>query len=142
MAVSVESLIPLVVCRDIAAEHDFLVNVLGFASGGLQMDDAGRVVHGEVYASSMPVYLHALSPEHSLAAPGGAPNHGGIMVFVDDVDAHYEEVLTAGVSPDSGPVDQPYGQREYGITDPEGHRWWIATRVRSDAPSQGSAELF
>jgi uncharacterized glyoxalase superfamily protein PhnB len=129
MAESIESLIPLVICRDIAAEHDFLVDVLGFASGGLQTDDAGGVVHGEVYANSMAVYLHALSPEHRLEAPGSAPNHGGIVVFVDDVDAHYEKVLAAGVSPDSAPVDQPYGQREYGVTDPEGHRGWIATRM-------------
>jgi hypothetical protein len=30
---------------------------------------------------------------------------------------------------DSQPVDQPYGQREYGARDPAGHRWWCATPV-------------
>jgi uncharacterized glyoxalase superfamily protein PhnB len=24
-------------------------------------------------------------------------------------------------------MDQPYGQREYGVRDCEGHRWWFAT---------------
>ena len=28
-------IVPLLACSDIAAEHDFLVRVLGFASGGL-----------------------------------------------------------------------------------------------------------
>ena len=28
------------------------------------------------------------------------------------------------------PVDQPYGQREYGARDPEGHRWWFAAPVK------------
>jgi PhnB protein len=129
MAENIESFIPLLACSDIAAEHDFLVNVLGFESGGMQEDDADNVVHGEVCANDMTVYLHALSPEHRLEAPAGAPNHGGIVVFVDDVDAHYDRVLAAGVVPDSEPVDQPYGQREYGVTDSEGHRWWIATRL-------------
>jgi uncharacterized glyoxalase superfamily protein PhnB len=26
--------------------------------------------------------------------------------------------------------DQPYGQREYGARDPEGHRWWFASPLR------------
>lgn len=129
MVNSIGIVIPLLVCNDIAVEHDFLVNVLGFASGGLESDGEGNVVHGEVRANSMAVYLHALSPEHRLEAPSGSANHGGIVVFVDDVDAHYTRVLAAGVTPDSEPVDQAYGQREYGVTDPEGHRWWIAARL-------------
>jgi uncharacterized glyoxalase superfamily protein PhnB len=28
---------------------------------------------------------------------------------------------------DGAPVDQPYGQREYGARDSEGHRWWFTT---------------
>ena len=129
MADNIESLTPLLVCGDIAAEQDFLVEILGFERGGLETDDAGTVIHGEVAVGDTIGYLHALSPEHRLEAPAGSPNHGGFVVFVDDVDAHHDGVVAAGVMPDSAPVDQPYGQREYGVTDPEGHRWWIATRL-------------
>jgi len=129
MSKRIESLVPLLVCRDIRAEQDFLVNVLGFTRGELIADDTGNAVHGEVVAGAVTVYLHALSPEHRLEAPAGSPNHGGCVVFVNDVDAHHASVLAAGVTPDSAPVDQDYGQREYGVTDPEGHRWWIATRL-------------
>jgi uncharacterized glyoxalase superfamily protein PhnB len=27
-------------------------------------------------------------------------------------------------------MDQPYGQREYGVRDPEGNLWYFATRLR------------
>jgi hypothetical protein len=30
----------------------------------------------------------------------------------------------------------PYGQREYGLTDPEGHRWWFATPLSIAEPNQ------
>jgi uncharacterized glyoxalase superfamily protein PhnB len=31
---------------------------------------------------------------------------------------------------DSEPTDQPYGRREYGVRDLEGHRWWFGTPTR------------
>ncbi len=129
MADNIESLTPLLVCGDIAAEQDFLVNVLGFARGEIQADEAGNVMHGEVAVGDVTVYLHELSSEHRLEAPAGSPNHGGFVVYVGDVDAHHESVVAAGTTPDSAPEDKDYGQREYGVTDPEGHRWWIATRL-------------
>jgi uncharacterized glyoxalase superfamily protein PhnB len=55
--------------------------------------------------------------------------NSGLVVQVDDVDAHYQQSRAAGARIDNEPVDQPYGQREYGARDPEGHRWWFATPV-------------
>jgi uncharacterized glyoxalase superfamily protein PhnB len=38
--------------------------------------------------------------------------NSGLVVYVDDVDAHYERARGAGARIDSEPVNQPYGQRE------------------------------
>mgnify|MGYP006174174009 CR=1 FL=1 len=46
---------------------------------------------------------------------------------VDDVDAHYEQARGAGAEIEYEPMDQPYGVREYGAIDPEGHRWAFVT---------------
>ncbi len=54
---------------------------------------------------------------------------GGLAVLVDDVDAHCEHARAAGAVIDHRPQDQPYGRREYGARDPEGHRWWFGTKV-------------
>jgi uncharacterized glyoxalase superfamily protein PhnB len=125
---SISRIIPLVVCEDIAATHDFLVEAFGFESGELYRDGDGRVVHGEVRAGDAAIWLHAVSPDHELASPRAlSQSSGGLVVHVDDVDAHFRHAREAGATIDSEPVDQEYGQREYGARDPEGHRWWFAT---------------
>jgi uncharacterized glyoxalase superfamily protein PhnB len=43
--------------------------------------------------------------------------------------------LAAGARIDAEPVNQPYGQREYGARDSEGHRWWFASPLNS--PREG-----
>jgi uncharacterized glyoxalase superfamily protein PhnB len=48
-------------------------------------------------------------------------------VLVDDVDSHHQHARAAGARIDSEPTDQPYGRREYGARDLEGHRWWFGT---------------
>jgi MerR family transcriptional regulator, thiopeptide resistance regulator len=119
--------IPILVYEDIEAGHDYLVNVLGFTSGGLERHD-GAVVHGEVSLGEFVVWLHAVSPEHEMASPRqvGA-SHAGLSVQVPDVDDHYARVRAAGARLDSEPTDQPYGLREYGARDPEGHRFWFCS---------------
>jgi uncharacterized glyoxalase superfamily protein PhnB len=120
--------IPVLVCEDIPATHDFLVTVFGFQPGGVQRDGDGRPVHGEVRTADGAIWLHAVSPEHELASPRSLGDlSGGLVVYVDDVDAHFRHATNVGAVIDSEPTDQEYGQREYGARDPEGHRWWFAT---------------
>ena len=121
-------ILPVLACSDIAAEHDFLVRVLGLASGGLERAPDGTVVHGEVRAGERRIWLHLTSETERLATPttlGGAA--GGMVLLVQDVDAHFKAARDAGATIVREPTNQPYGQREYGVRDPDGHSWWIAT---------------
>jgi uncharacterized glyoxalase superfamily protein PhnB len=119
-------LIPLLACADITAEHDFLVRVLGFESAGLERSPDGAVVHGEVRAGSHRIWLHRVNAGE-LEPPRRGPAGGGIVVQVSDVESHYAHARAAGAEIAYPPRDQEYGQREYGVRDPEGHLWWIAT---------------
>jgi uncharacterized glyoxalase superfamily protein PhnB len=120
--------IPLVACEDIAATHDFLVEAFGFESAGLERDGEGAVVHGEVRAGERRIWLHRVTAEHGLVTPRSlGASGGGNVVYVVDVDAHFEHARAAGATILSEPTDQPYGQREYGAADPDGHPWWFAT---------------
>ena len=116
--------IVLLVYADIAAAHDFLVTVFGFAPGRLDRDDQGRVIHGEVHVGDGVVWLHRVAPEHRLATPRdlGASTHC-MAVLVDDVDRHAERVRAAGATIVGEPVDQDYGYREYSALDCEGGLW-------------------
>jgi len=123
--------IPVLTYRDIAAAHDFLVGAFGFDSGGVHRTPEGEAVHGEVRAGAATIWLHRVTAEHQLDTPLAVDvANTGLVVQVGDVDAHYRRAREAGARIDSAPVDQPYGQREYGARDPEGHRWWFATATR------------
>ncbi|MDZ7931985.1 MAG: MerR family transcriptional regulator [Rhodococcus sp. (in: high G+C Gram-positive bacteria)] len=113
----------LLVYRDIAAAHSYLVDVLGLASGSIEYDD-DRAVHGEVHAGDGVVWLHREAPEHRMVSPltTGAVT-ASLAILVDDVDAHHARVEATGATIDYPPTDMPYGVREYSLRDPEGHLW-------------------
>jgi uncharacterized glyoxalase superfamily protein PhnB len=125
-------IVPVLSCEDIAGEHDFLVKIVGLDSGGLARAPDGSMIHGEVRAGDRRIWLHRTSETAKLSTPEklGAAS-GGMVVFVGDVDAHFAHAKGAGAIILSAPADQPYGQREYGLRDPEGHSWWIATPISS-----------
>ena len=119
--------IPLLAYADIPAAHDFLVGVFGLDLGGVIRDAEGEAVHGEVRAGDTTIWLHRVTPEHGLGSADEGMPSSGLVIHVDDVDAHFAHARAAGARIDSRPVDQPYGQREYGARDLEGHLWWFAT---------------
>ncbi len=122
------AVIPVLVYADVEAAHDFLVEVFGFTSGGLHRLDDGTVVHAEVRHGDAAIWLHPETAEHELASPrAAAVSHGGLSVVVPDVDAHHARAEAAGARIDSPPTDQDYGLREYGVRDPENHRWWFSS---------------
>jgi len=124
---NIERLIPVLVCADIPAEHDFLVEAFGFASGGIHRTPEGQAMHAEVRAGELVVWLHRVAAELNLASPKSLlAASSGLVVHVTDVDAHYARAKARGAILDSEPQDMPYGQREYGARDPEGHRWWFS----------------
>src|SRR5438094_8928858 len=124
--------IPLLVYENIPAAHDFLVSAFGFESGGVERNADGVAMHAEARLGDQKIWLHRVTAEHELGsqAPTGASRSEGLIVYVDDVDAHFKRARAAVATIDSEPTDQPYGQREYGVRDPEGHRWWFAMPLK------------
>ncbi|MFR2589467.1 MAG: VOC family protein [Ruthenibacterium lactatiformans] len=49
------------------------------------------------------------------------PDCCGLEFAVDDVDAEYERLLTAGISVERPPVTYPWGYRAIGFRDPDGN---------------------
>ena len=61
------------------------------------------------------------------ASVGRAPDVG-IVVFVDDVDAHHAHTVSAGVDAPA-PRDMDWGARSYYVKDPEGYGWSFLRRL-------------
>jgi len=126
-----QPVIPLRVYEDMEAVQQFLVDVFGFKRRRLDRDPNGRPVHAEVSIGDSVIWIHRVDPEHGLVSARSLPAQpGGLVVFVEDVDSHYHHAKSAGAIIDSPPTDQPYGQREYAVRDPEGNLWYFATRLR------------
>jgi PhnB protein len=52
---------------------------------------------------------------------------GSIYVYVEDVDAVYDQALKLGARSVTRPEDKPYQERSAGFQDAAGNTWWIAT---------------
>lgn len=116
--------IPTLVYEDVAAAHDYLVDVFGFDPGLVDRDSSGVAVHAEVHAGDGVIWLHRVSAEFDLATPRSlGAETAGISVIVDDVDAHHSRALAAGATIRYEPTDEPYGYREYAAVDLDGRLW-------------------
>ena len=58
---------------------------------------------------------------------------------VDDVDALCERAREAGATITEPPADQDYGERRFGVTDPEGHKWFFAQTIADVEPADWGA---
>lgn len=132
--IETQAVVPMMSYEDGVAAMDWLVNAFGFTERTRWLDDDGRLTHGELVAGGGLIMLAGGPPgyegprrhrEHCAAAANWSQVPwvlDGIMVRVDDVDAHFERSKQAGARILSEPEDQPYG-RLYRAEDLEGHRW-------------------
>ena len=67
----------------------------------------------------------------------GTPAPAEIHIYVKDADATYDAALRSGASSIYGPTDQPYGDREAGVVDRAGNRWYIGTHRKENYIPEG-----
>lgn len=126
-----QRIIPYLSYRDAPAALDFLERAFGFEKRFVMPMPDGRIGHAEMALGGHALLLASAYEEMGMQSPQSLGNvHGQVLVYVDDVDAHHDRALAAGATIATAPEDQPHGDRSYRATDPEGHRWIFATRVR------------
>ena len=134
---TINRIIPVLVYEDIPAAHDFLVEAFGFTAGGVERTPEGKAIHAEVRAGDFVIWLHRVTAEHQMCSPRSLPAaSSGLVVHVRDVTAHCEQARSRGARVESEPRDMPYGQREYGARDLEGHRWWFASPLNPEVQNK------
>jgi uncharacterized glyoxalase superfamily protein PhnB len=57
-----------------------------------------------------------------------------ITIWVDDVDALFDEFRMTEANVRQEPVDLPWGVREMNVADPDGHRIRFCTETGRNAP--------
>ena len=130
--VGYQRVIPYLSYADAPAAIAFLERAFGFARRFVMPMPDGRIGHAELELGGHALLLASAYEEMGMASPNALPSvHGQVMVYVDDVDAHYARARDAGATLASEPEDQPHGARMYRAVDLEGHRWIFAQQMRT-----------
>ncbi len=121
---------PYLCCRNAAAALDFYQRAFGATEIMRLAEPSGRIGHAEIKIGDAVVMISDEYEEMGVRSPqglGGSPV--GIHLYVDDVDAMAAQAVAAGATLDRPVADQFYGDRSAPLTDPFGHRWFLATHI-------------
>jgi len=133
------AVIPMLAYEDGVAALDWLARAFGFRERARMLGENGRLSHGEMEAGEGMIMLATPSPhyhgpkrhrEESEAARKWSEVPyivDGVLVYVDDVPAHFERASSAGATILS-PVEDSGEGRRYRAEDLEGHRWMFMER--------------
>ena len=131
--------------EDAAKAIDFLSRDFGFEVRLKIEGDGGRIEHSElVYGGGLVMVASEKLekfPKHRAPAKVGGANTQNMMVYVDDVEAHFQRARAAGAKIVREPETHDYGEeymtdRGYECEDIGGHGWWFYERLRT--PDQKS----
>lgn len=131
------TLTPYLTVRNGGAALDFYKRAFGADEIFRIAGPDGRIGHAEIRIGDSAIMLSDEFPEmgsHSPASIGGSPVM--LHLYVEDVDALVERAVQAGGTLERPVANQFYGDRGGMITDPFGHRWWIATHVEDVPPDE------
>lgn len=95
-------------------------------------EPSGRIGHAEIKIGRTTVMLADENPEHGIHGPrslGGTTF--SIHLHVENVDAAFEQAVTAGASIVRPLQDQFYGERSGTLRDPFGHEWLLGGHLET-----------
>ena len=129
-----QRVIPMLSYEDAGGSADWIASAFGLHETGRWADDDGTVTHvnmeldGSEFMLGLPTREYQ-SPRHHAQVCEHARRWSetpyivdGVLVYVDDLDAHYAHAKEAGASILTEPSGGEHG-RSYRAEDVEGHRW-------------------
>ena len=117
----------------VVTQADMLLDFIKAAFNGevtsRMLDDQGRVMHATVkIGDSIVMIADAMEKFPAMQAM--------LYLYVDDVDATYEQAIKAKGVSIRVPTDEFYGDRSAGVKDPWDNQWWMAAHVEDVSPEE------
>lgn len=129
---------------DPSAAIDWLCGAFGFEVRIKVEGDPGKIVHSELTYGEAVVMVSQSGPNarHPDFPPGASPrsvggaNTQGLMLYVENAEAHRDHARAAGATIAEDLAVHDYGpdhwsDRGYAAIDCEGHMWWFTERLRN-----------
>lgn len=131
------SVTPALVVRNAPAAIDFYKKAFGAEELNRMVGPDGSVMHAEIKIGDSIVMLGEENEQWGTLSPLSTKgNPGSLHIYVDDADAAYDRAVRAGAKVKMPLEDAFWGDRYGKVTDPYGHEWGIATRVKDLTPEQ------
>ncbi len=118
--------------RDARAAIDWLSRVFGFERHAVYEGPDGSIAHAELTLGGGMIMLGS-GKDDEFGRGFKSPNELGeietrsVYLVVPDVDAAHARAVAAGAVITRPLQETPYGSREFGVRDPEGHTWVAGT---------------
>ena len=123
--------IPVLTVADVRAAVAWLGDAFGF-------EERLRIGEGHRSQLEVPgggaVILAEVRPDTRLPTSGSAAH--SVLVRVTDARTHFERSREAGARILMEPTDFEYGERQYAVEDPFGHRWTFSETLADVDPTE------
>lgn len=130
---AMQSLIPTLAVKDIAASLRFYADVLGFESQGSLPDASGELIHASAKRGDVQIMFGRQNP----AEPHDQEPLGrGVYLYTtvaddEDIDSLFAHARKAGATIVQEPTDQFWGHRDWTVADPDGFLVVVSKVTRS-----------
>jgi len=130
------TVIPVLPYPDVREAVQWLVKVFGFTERLQIADHRAQMLIPGGGAMIVAEYVD----RNRRPEPGANYVSHEILVRIPDVQAHYEHCLACGAHVLSPPTDFEYGERQYFVQDPGGHRWLFSQTLADVHPNEWGDE--
>jgi PhnB protein len=117
------TLFPYMIVDDAEKFVQFLSKAFDSKEIGRTVLPNGRIANIRILIGTS-AFMVSQSEDGGMKAMAGA-----YYIYVEDVDATFQQVIALGAEQMFEPVDMPYLDRQAGVTDPFGNIWWISRRL-------------
>jgi len=125
------SVTPAIVVRDAAAAIEFYKKAFGAEEIDRMAGPDGSIMHAEIRIGDSRIMLGEENEQWGTRSPlltNGNP--GSLHIYVENADAAFDRAIKAGAKVRYPLEDAFWGDRYGKVTDPFGHEWGLATRVK------------
>jgi uncharacterized glyoxalase superfamily protein PhnB len=123
---------PAIVVRDAAKAIDFYKQAFGAEEVDRMVGPDGSIMHAEIRIGDSLIMLGEENEQWGTRSPLSLNGvHGSLHIYVADADAAVDRAVKAGATIRYPMEDAFWGDRYGKVTDPFGHEWGIATRVKN-----------
>ena len=135
--IDIHEVYPYLRVHSTAEAIEFYARAFGATELFRLTEPSGRIGHAEIRIGPATLMLSDEYPEHDIRGPrslGGTTF--SIHLHVDDVDAAFEQAVSAGASVVRPLQNHFYGERSGTVRDPFGHEWLLGGHLESVPPEE------